>query len=352
MKLDLFMEFAAPSSAGRSASEVFEDSFALARAADASGFDTVWAAEHHFLGEYSHAAAPDMLLAAMARETKRIGLGFGVAPLPIHDAARVAERLATLHLISDGRLKWGVGRGVTATELEGFGVDPADSRAIFTERLAALRAMLETGAATRDGVDYRLHPDPTCVPRDGWLAAVSPQSFDLAADLGLNVMAGPFKPWPLIKSDLARYRRRRPEGETSFTLAVYCEEDGAAARRRAEAGIVWGYRKLFEIARPFLARRTEGYEEYRKLGLAAPVLEKTMGLKLLEGMGLAAVGDPDHVARRLRALRASGLDRVSLMIGGGDLPVAKTTRCVELIAERILPSLADDADKNDETAVA
>ncbi len=342
MKIDLFMEFATPPFAGREEAAVFEDCFTLARAADSSGFDAVWVAEHHFLGDYSHAAAPDMLLAAMARETSRIGLGFGVVPLTLHDPVRVAERLATLHLISKGRLLWGVGRGVTVTELEGFGVDPAVSREIFAERLAALREMLETGIAKRDGAQYRLQPDPASTPRDGWLAAVSPESFALAADLGLNVMTGPFKPWPLIKADLARYRKLRPTGETSFTLGVYCEEDGAAARRRAEPGLVWGYRKIFEIAGPLLSQRTPGYEYYRKLGVAAPVLDKVMGLRLLESMGLAAVGDPDHVARRLKNLRDSGLDRVSLMIGGGDLSVAETTRCVELLAQRVLPQLAAD----------
>lgn len=340
MKVDLFMEFATPPFAGRDEAAVFEDGFALARAADSSGFDAVWAAEHHFLGDYSHAAAPEMLLAAMARETNRISLGFGVVPLTLHDPVRVAERLATLHLISNGRLLWGVGRGVTVTELEGFGVDPADSRRVFAERLAALRTLLETGIARRESGEYRLQPDPSATPRDGWLAAVSPESFDLAAELGLNVMAGPFKPWKLIKSDLARYRELRPGGKTSFTLGVYCEEDGAAARRRAEPGLVWGYRKIFEIAGPLLSKRVGGYEYYRKLGLAAPLLDKMVGLRLLETMGLAAVGDPDHVARRLTALRDSGLDRVSLMIGGGDLSVAETTRCVELLAERVLPQLA------------
>ncbi|MCH8214741.1 MAG: LLM class flavin-dependent oxidoreductase [Proteobacteria bacterium] len=344
MHVDLFMEFASPPAGGRGARDVFEDGLALARAADAAGLGAVWLAEHHFLGDYCNAAAPDMLLAAMARETERIKLGFAILPLPIHDPVRVAERLATLDLLSGGRVLWGVGRGVTVTELEGFGIEPAESRAVFRQRFTELKAILDTGTWVRGGKAFELRPRPGPGLGTGWLASVSPESFDLAAELGLNVMTGPFKPWPLVKADLRRYRRLSPHGKTSFTLAVYCADDRAAARRRAGPGLLWAYRKIFEIARPLLTRQLAGYEDYRKLGWLAPLLDKTLSVAVLEAMGLAAVGDPAHVRRRLAALKASGLDRVSLVIGGGDLSVAETTRCVDLLAEQVLPALADAPD--------
>lgn len=338
MEIDLFMEFASPPSAGRTVAEAFEDGFALARTADTAGFGAVWVAEHHFLGDYCNAAAPDMLLAAIARETTRIKLGFGIVPLPLHDPVRVAERLITLDLISGGRLLWGVGRGVTATELEGFGVAPEQSRPVFLERYHALAAILRTGRAVRDGKEYALQPPPRDVGT-GWLAAVSPESFALAAELGLHVMAGPFKPWPFVNADLKRYRRLNPRGRTSFTLAVYCAEDHRAARRRAEDGILWAYRKILEVAAPFLKQRIAGYEHYRALGWAAPLLDKVLSLNTLEAMGLAVVGDPPHVARRLRELGDAGLDRVSLVIGGGDLARHEAGACVELLARDVLPRL-------------
>jgi len=345
MKIDLFLEFASPPMARRRLAEVMEDGLAVVRAADELGFDAVWLAEHHFLGDYCNAASPDMLLAAMARETRRIKLGFGIVPLPIHDPVRVAERLATLDLLSGGRVLWGVGRGVTVTELEGFGVDPANSREVFRQRFDELRDILRTAGFTRAGKHYQLRPPPDARLGTGWLAAVSPGSFDLAAELGLNVMAGPFKPWPFVKADLARYRRlvSRSSGaagrSTSFTFALYCEEDHEAARARAEPGLVWGYRKILEISRPLLTRQISGYEHYRKLGRLAPLLDKVLTLPVLETMGLAAVGEPDHVARRLAALQRSGLDRVSLLIGGGDLDVKHTVRCLQLLAERVVPLL-------------
>jgi alkanesulfonate monooxygenase SsuD/methylene tetrahydromethanopterin reductase-like flavin-dependent oxidoreductase (luciferase family) len=339
MEIDLFMEFASPPAAGRPVAEVFEDGLALARAADRAGLGAVWLAEHHFLGDYCNAAAPDMLLAAMARETKRIKLGFGIVPLPIHDPVRVVERLTTLDLLSGGRVLWGVGRGVTVTELEGFGVSPEQSRTVFLERFRELRTIMTTGRATRGGREYPLSP----APRDlgaGWLAAVSPESFDLAAELGLNVMAGPFKPWPLVDADLERYRRLSPRGRTSFTLAVYCEDDHGRARRRAEDGILWVYRKIMDVSGPLLKNRIAGYEHYRTLGWVAPLLDKVLSVATLEAMGLAAVGDPAHVVRKLISLRDAGLDRVSLMIGGGDLSRSETVACVERLAAEVLPRLS------------
>jgi len=172
------------------------------------------------------------------------------------------------------------------------------------------------------------------------MATVSPESYDLVAELGLNVMAGPFKPWLMVKTDLARYRRLRPGGRVLYTLACYCEADHQAARRRAGPGMVWAFRNVLEVARPFLARRTEGYEHYRRLGIASALLEKTLTLPLLEMLGFAAVGDPEHITERLAVIASAGVDRVSLVIGGGDLPAAETTRCVELIAERVVPALA------------
>jgi alkanesulfonate monooxygenase SsuD/methylene tetrahydromethanopterin reductase-like flavin-dependent oxidoreductase (luciferase family) len=183
------------------------------------------------------------------------------------------------------------------------------------------------------------------------MASVSPESFDLAAELGLNAMTGPFKPWPMIRADLARYRKAAPWGETSYTLAVYCEEDHKAARRHARDGLLWVFRKIFEVSRPLLATQIEGYEHYRRLGALLPILDKALSVSVLERLGLAAVGDPAHVLRKLAALRDSGLDRVSLVIGGGVMDVARTTDCLNLLARDVLPKLRSTDDIKAEVTV-
>lgn len=346
------MELASPPGGGRDPARAIEDAVVVARAADRLGFDAVWLAEHHFLGDYSNSSAPDVVLGAMARETRRIGLGFGVLPLPLHDPLRVAERLATLDALSGGRVLWGIGRGVTLTELEAFGVAPGESRALMRANHDALRQMLRTGMAERGAASHAIRPPPHPRLERGWLAAVSPESFDLAAELGLDVMCGPFKPWPLVRADLARYRARYPGGRTSFAIAAYCEPDRRSARERAGPGILWAFRRIMAITRPLLAGQIAGYEHYRRLGWLAPMLERTLSLGLLERLGLAAVGDPSHLARRLARLAASGLDRVSLIVGGGDLDVASTVGCLELIAHEVRPALERARAPRTETARA
>lgn len=333
MKLDLFLELASPPWLSKTPADVIRDTVEIAVAAEAAGCDTLWLPEHHFLEGYSNAAAPDMVLAAVSQATKRIRLGFAIIPLPLHDPVRIAERLTTLDALAPGRVRWGVGRGVTVTELAGFGIDPAESRGIFETRLAGLQDILSTGHAVRNGESLRLQPP---VPRDlerGWIAAVSPETYTFAAQQGLNVMTGPFKPWAFVNADLARYRNLYPAGETSFTLSVYCEEDHKVARERVRRGIVWVYRRLFEIAKPMLSTQVEGYEHYRQLGWTMPLLDKMLSISVLELLGLAAVGDPGHVTDRLAALEATGLDRVSLVCGGGDLRPDEIARSLSLICD-------------------
>ena len=341
MKFDLFLELASPPGSSHSIPVIFEETVRLVKAAEACGFDAVWLVEHHFLAPYSSASCPDMILAALARETRWIKLGFGIVPLPLHDPVRVAERLATLDMIAPGRVLWGVGRGIAPIEMAGFGITPEETRPLFRTRFEQLETLLREGAFTRDGRNFEIHPQPSPSLGSGWLAAVSPESFDLAAELGLNAMTGPFKPWPLVKSDLARYRALSPGGGTSFTMAVYCETDHRRARKRAEPGLVWAYRKIFELARPLLERQIEGYEHYRRLGWVMPVFDKILNLSVLETMGLAVVGSPDHVASRLRSLRESGLDRVGLVLGGGDLSEAEVKGSIELLARDVFPAIED-----------
>lgn len=346
MKLDIFHELATPHWSNKSADQAIREVVDLAVAAENAGCDTIWLPEHHFLAEYSNSAAPDMILASVAQATSRIHLGFAIFPLPLHEPMRIVERLATLDALAPGRVRWGVGRGITVTELGGFGVQPADSRQIFLDKFAALSSILACGEFERDGTRYTLQPPIGRELGRGWLAAVSPESFDLAAELQLNVLTGPFKPWPFVKSDLRRYKEMAPWGQSSFTLSVYCEEDHLAARERAERGIVWVYRRLFEVARPILSKQVAGYEQYRTLGWTVPLLDKLLSISVLEKLGLAAVGSPEHVVKRLDELEASGLDRVSLVVGGGDLTVNEVGTALSLIASRRYRNQEALADKS------
>src|SRR4030088_1155057 len=112
--------------------------------ADKLGIQHCWEVEHHFLEEYSHSSAPEVFLAAVSQRTKNIRIGHGIvqmAPL-INHPARVAERIATLDLVSDGRLDFGTGEGAAEVELGGFNVAQEEKRAQWMEGLQACVRML------------------------------------------------------------------------------------------------------------------------------------------------------------------------------------------------------------------
>src|SRR3974390_131298 len=93
--------------------------------ADRLGFHSVWEVEHHFLEEYSHSSAPEAFLAAASHRTGRIGWGHGIVQIPpaYNHPFRVAERVATLDLLSGGRVEFGTGEGSSQMELGGFGIE-------------------------------------------------------------------------------------------------------------------------------------------------------------------------------------------------------------------------------------
>src|SRR3712207_8168975 len=117
---------------------LLKDALEQVELADRLGIDHVWEVEHHFLEEYSHSSAPEVFLAAASQRTMRIRLGHGIVLMPpgYNAPARIAERIATLDLVSNGRVEFGTGESASRAELEGFGINPVERRAMW--RLATI----------------------------------------------------------------------------------------------------------------------------------------------------------------------------------------------------------------------
>src|SRR3954470_17123591 len=111
--------------------------------ADQLGYDFAWEVEHHFLEEYSHSSAPEVFLAAASQRTQRIRLGHGIVELPpnVKHTARIAERIATLDIVSGGRVDFGTGEASSSAELGGFGVRRKDKRAMWQDAIDAVTRM-------------------------------------------------------------------------------------------------------------------------------------------------------------------------------------------------------------------
>ena len=352
MHFDLFYELAVPPQLGRSEAQTYADALAEWELADRLGFRCVWLVEHHFMRGYSHSSKPEMVLAAAAQRTRRLRLGLGIVPLPYHHPVHVAERLATLDILSGGRLEAGVGRGFSPEEFAVFGASMGESREVAAESLAVLRASFAPGPLTHHGALWRFDaldvlPKPLQQPAPPlWTAAVSPESFDWAAQEGIGALAGPFKPWFMVRHDLERFRaawRGPGPARAGMTVGILCLEDGERAKRLAHDPFLWFYRELYRTTLPVLEKLYPGYERFRELGRFRALVKLGINYTLLDTFGLVVAGDPDECERKLRAFVAAGVTHLLLAVGAGAVPTAVARESLACLATHVLPRFATSA---------
>jgi len=186
MKISLFYEFPLPRPwSDDDEHKLFQDGLDEVEAADKAGFSTVWLTEHHFLEEYCHSTAPEIFLAAASQRTKDIRLGFGIMHLPpaVNHPARVAERISTLDLISNGRVEFGTGESSSVGELGGFGIDPADKRTMWEEALEVFRPLQASEAAKIHEGNFDKF-EPEIGARLEWGASLTQNELDMLRERG------------------------------------------------------------------------------------------------------------------------------------------------------------------------
>ena len=170
--------------------------------ADSLGFDYVFEVEHHFLEEYSHSSAPEIFLAAASQRTKNIRLGHGITLMPprYNHPARVAERIATLDLISDGRVEFGTGESASEMEMGGFGVRREEKKLMWEEATRqCVRMMTETPYPGYEGAYFGMPPrnvipKPLQKPHPPlWVASSRRETTMVAARLGMGSLGFAFE---------------------------------------------------------------------------------------------------------------------------------------------------------------
>ena len=141
------------------------------------GFDYAWEVEHHFLEEYSHSSAPEVFLAAASQRTKNIRLGHGIVQMTTNHPARVAEKIATLDLVSDGRVELGLGEGASVTELHPFNLRFRDKRDVWEDAVRCTLPMFWNHGWEYEGEFFKSRCARSCqnrcrsrTRRCGWLA--------------------------------------------------------------------------------------------------------------------------------------------------------------------------------------
>jgi alkanesulfonate monooxygenase SsuD/methylene tetrahydromethanopterin reductase-like flavin-dependent oxidoreductase (luciferase family) len=340
------------------------------RFAEEMGFKYVWLTEHHFLEEFSHCSAPEVLLAALSQVTTTMRLGHGVVLTPpaYNHPVRVAERIAMLDCISGGRVEIGTGRSSTPTELEGFGIDGGHAREMWLEGLQGIVKLLVGENVVLEG-EYVSMPARTVVPRcvqqphpPLWMAGTSPSTTERAAAAGLGVLffAHGILPESLAESVevyRATIKQAEPIGlEVNEGLAGFCNalclEDDKEAREL-------GGRASFEYVMKgmSLARWPRGVTP-------PPTYEYTVdsmwrGRERLEAMGpegmiesgMVIAGGPDRCYELCERYAEVGVDQLILHMQTWDTPHEKIMGSIAAFGEHIIPglggSLAADTRRGD-----
>lgn len=353
MQFDLFFEVSLPSHRGLSEARAYADTLATIELADSLGYRCAWLVEHHFMRGYSHASKPELLLAAAAARTRRIRLGHAVIPLPLHHPVHVAERVATLDILSAGRLEVGIGRGFSPREYAVFGAQMEASRELTDESLEILRASFKRQPVTFHGRHFHLEaldilPHVVQEPHPPlWTAAVSPDTYAWAAARQLGVLAGPFKPWFMVKHDIGRYREARRAADAprvGMTVGVLCLEDSRRAHQLAADAFTWFYRELFRVTLPVLERLYPSYEQLHELGRFRSLMKLGINFGLLDAFGLTVVGNPQECVAKLRKYAAGGVTHLLCAFGAGALEHEVVQESLELFAREVMPVFAEIED--------
>jgi alkanesulfonate monooxygenase SsuD/methylene tetrahydromethanopterin reductase-like flavin-dependent oxidoreductase (luciferase family) len=323
--------------------------------ADQAGFDGVWLAEHHFQRQFSHSSAPEVVMGAITQRAARMRIGHAVELLPLHNPVAVAERIATLDTLTGGRVDVGIGRGLSPIEYQVFGGAIENSRERVDEGIEIMRRCWGPGPASYEGrfwsfPEVDVIPKPVQQPHPRlWTAAVTPETFPLAADRGLGVLAGPFKPLFMVAEDRDRFVARCQELGTDprelgfgMTLGVVVLDDHRRARQVAERHVRWFYERLLALTARVLERGGESYRYYREeLATLRQLTGGTPSLEALDAAGMVIAGSPDYAIERFQRLANTGIDHVLCAVQAGGVPPADALRTIELMGERVIPTLRD-----------
>jgi alkanesulfonate monooxygenase SsuD/methylene tetrahydromethanopterin reductase-like flavin-dependent oxidoreductase (luciferase family) len=347
MEFGMFHEF--QRLPGASEPSAFADSFAQIDAAERLGLDAMWLAELHFAPERSVLASPMILAAAIAERTKRMKIGTAVQVLPLCHPLRLAEEVATVDQLSNGRLIFGVGRSGFAHTYKTYGVDYGESRERFAETLAIVKRAFTEERFSHKGKYFtydnvRLSPRPVQQP---WpeirVAAASPDTYEEMGTMGHAIFVAArtgnlSELGPMVKTYQAAWKAAGHPGKGGVFLRVpvYVAETEEAAREEPRESILHLLRtigsRLAESAKLDSAREIEKRGE-RGAKMVSIEYDEVLRERMI-------VGTPEQVIDRLREVKETlGLDGILAELNPGSLiPHERVMTALRLLCERVIPA--------------
>jgi alkanesulfonate monooxygenase SsuD/methylene tetrahydromethanopterin reductase-like flavin-dependent oxidoreductase (luciferase family) len=334
-----------------SQASAFRDIFELADRAEAWGIDCVWLGEIHFTPVRSVISASLQVASAIAARTRRLHIGTAVQVLPLNHPLRIAEEVATVDHISEGRFEFGIGRSGVVRSYDTYGVPYGESQARFREALEIIRQAWTGEPFSYEGDFYRIQnatvsPRPYQVPHPPIrMATTSDETFPTAGRMGLPIFVG-LRATEIanLQAQLAPYRDAWREaghpGEPSVYLRipVYVSTTEQGAREEPRESLGAFFARQSELARSAVGRAGAGPAERRQFQadrMANLSYDDILARKV-------AFGTAAGVIDRLTQLRDElGLDGIVAELNpGGRIPPELETRSLRLLTHEVMPAFS------------
>jgi alkanesulfonate monooxygenase SsuD/methylene tetrahydromethanopterin reductase-like flavin-dependent oxidoreductase (luciferase family) len=330
--------------------------------ADRLGFDHAWEVEHHFLDEYSHSSAPEVFLAAAAARTKSIRIGHGIRQvIPNYNhPARTAEGLATLDIISDGRVDFGIGEGATRLELGGFRIPAKEKRAMALEAAEQIANMMVLEPYPGFEGKYfsmpcrNVLPKPVQAPHPPmWMACTNRDTIKIAAQNGVGALAFSFldpeeaQAWAdiyygIIKSDSCVPLGHSVNANLAMVSSFSVHPDRAEAVRRGQEGFeFFGYAINALVAQDTVPGRSNLWGGF--LQQRGDRNEAVMAATQRVGAYSSGIGTPEDMRKHLAGFQKSGVDQVIFLQQAGRNRHDHICESLELFAAEVMPAFKADA---------
>lgn len=314
------------------------------------GMDSIWFAEH-YVGGYAF-PSPPIFAAAVAQRTKRVRFGTAVTLLPLTNPIKTAEEYAMLDVLSDGRLDFGIGRGILRHEYDLFGINPDESQGRYHEALDVILQAWTQDEVTCTGdyftVDHvKTLPKPVQQPHPPvWAAAVASQeSFIWTGERGYNIMLVPFA-YPTfgpLRERVDLYRQTLIDNghdpaqkEVQGTYHLYVAEDDEQARREAATELERYFKFFASLDKPWQS------DEYKAYGKGLGDIFSQLNYDVLDkGDGLM-FGTPERCIQRIKHIKAGlGITYMLFEVNFGGMAHDKVLRSLERFGKEVLPNVRD-----------
>ncbi len=355
MKFGIFYEHQLPKPwDGGAEQRLFDEALEQVELADRLGIDYAWEVEHHFLEEYSHSSAPEVFLAAASQRTEQIRLAHGIVLMPqgYNHPARVAERIATLDLVSHGRVDFGTGESASRSELEGFAIDPEIKREQWRENVEQVANMMAMDPYPGYQGKYWSMPTRNVVPKPVqrphpplWVACSNRETIHLAAQLGIGALTFTFVDYDEAQHWVTDYYETFknecvPIGHAvnpniALLSGFSINPDEQVALDRGIDGL-----RFFQFALGHFYRagnhkpgRTDIWQQY--LAQRDNLVSGDMAGNITAARG--AIGTPDQVRAHLRQFADMGVDQTLFIQQGGNNKHADICDSLRLFASDVMP---------------